>query len=88
MENPLSSIDGESIERLHSEMFKTMQKCQRVFMDSPENYKIATYIKNAIDDFRTYIPMIVALKSPGLKSRHWEEIIAQSGKFTPHDKII
>ncbi|KAK6626145.1 hypothetical protein RUM43_006450 [Polyplax serrata] len=79
MENPLSQIDGEGIERLHGDMYKTMQKCQRIFMDVPANYQIATAIKNDIDDFRPYIPLIVALKSPGLRDRHWDQILKQTG---------
>lgn len=79
MGNPLSTIDGEGIERLHNDMFKTMQKCQRTFAEVPANYKIATAIKNDIDNFRPYIPLIVALKSPGLKEKHWEQILAETG---------
>lgn len=81
MENPLSAIDGEGIERLHGDLYKTMQKCQRTFADVPGNYMIATTIKNDIDEFRPYIPLIVALKTPGMKDRHWDQVVKQTGIY-------
>lgn len=80
MGNPLVNIDGESIDRLAGDMYKTMQKCQRIFLDIPPNYKLATDVKSEIDDFRPLIPLIQALRSPGMKERHWEEIAKTTRK--------
>lgn len=81
MDNPLMNIDGESIDRLAGDMYKTMQKCQRIFADVPANYKLATDVKNEIDDFRPLIPLIQALRTPGMKERHWLELAKTTGKF-------
>lgn len=78
-DNPLSNIDGETIDRLHGDMFKTMQKCQRIFAEVPMNYQLATSVKNDIDEFRPYIPLIQALRSAGMKARHWDEITHATG---------
>lgn len=33
---------------------------------------VATTIRSKIEDFHPYIPLIQALRNPGMKSRHWE----------------
>ena len=33
---------------------------------------MATVIRNRIEDFRPYIPLIQGLRNPGMRSRHWE----------------
>lgn len=33
---------------------------------------VATMIRNKIEDFRPYIPLIQGLRNPGMRTRHWE----------------
>lgn len=33
---------------------------------------MASVIRNKIEDFRLYIPVIQGLRNPGMKTRHWE----------------
>ncbi|KAL0272752.1 UNVERIFIED_CONTAM: hypothetical protein PYX00_005610 [Menopon gallinae] len=88
MDNPLSNIDGESIDRVHGEMLKTMVKCRRIFSETPAYFQIATNVKNDMDDFRQYIPLIQALRSPGMKDRHWDKITsATEGAFKYNPNI-
>lgn len=71
MDNPLVNIDGESIERLVTEMYKAMVKSIRVFADIPKVQEVATNIKVQIDQFRPLVPLIQAIRSPGMRERHW-----------------
>lgn len=81
MDNPLIFVDGESVDRLHGDMYKTMQKSQRIFADLPHVAKVAQEIKNDIDSFRPFISVIQALRTPGMKERHWEQLAEESGMY-------
>lgn len=38
-----------------------------------------------MDEFRPLIPVIQAVKNPGMKERHWNEFMEKAGKFSlPH----
>lgn len=36
--------------------------------------QVAVEIKNQIEDFRPNIPLIQALRNPGMRNRHWEKL--------------
>lgn len=36
--------------------------------------QIAATVKSQIEDFRPSIPLIQALRAPGMRNRHWEEV--------------
>lgn len=73
MDNPLVNIDGDSIERLTTEMYKTMTKSIRTFADIPAVQSVAIEIRNQIDEFKPLIPLILAVKNPGMRERHWNK---------------
>ncbi|XP_022600673.1 LOW QUALITY PROTEIN: dynein heavy chain 1, axonemal-like [Seriola dumerili] len=72
LNDSLSSIDPEQLERNVTDAHKTMHKCIKQFKDIPECQMVATVIRNKIEDFLPYIPLIQGLRNPGMKSRHWE----------------
>ncbi|KAI4880923.1 hypothetical protein NFI96_025448, partial [Prochilodus magdalenae] len=71
MNDPLSTIDPEQLERNVSDAYKTMHKCVKLFKDIPACQDVATYIRSIIEDFRPNIPLIQGLRNPGMRSRHW-----------------
>ena len=36
--------------------------------------QIAVNVKGQIEDFKPNIPLIQALRAPGMRNRHWEEV--------------
>jgi dynein heavy chain len=36
--------------------------------------QIALSVKSQIEDFKPSIPLIQALRAPGMRNRHWEEV--------------
>jgi dynein heavy chain len=36
--------------------------------------QIALTVKSQIEDFKPSIPLIQALRAPGMRNRHWEEV--------------
>lgn len=81
MDNPLVNVNGEAIEYMISEMYKTMLKSIRIFADIEAVQSVGIEIKNQIDDFRPLIPLIQILRNPGMRSRHWEALKEQTGLF-------
>lgn len=73
MENPLVNIDGEAIERTVTDMYKTMQRSIRLFSDIPAVQKVAIDVRNSIEEFKPLVPLIQAVRSPGMRERHWEQ---------------
>lgn len=79
MDNPLANVDADSIERTVAEMYKVMQKSIRVFSDIPAVQSVAIEIKNQIEQFKPLIPLILSVRNPGMRQRHWEEFKEVSG---------
>ncbi|XP_054472107.1 dynein axonemal heavy chain 1 [Anoplopoma fimbria] len=72
LNDPLSSIDPEQLERNVTTAYKTMHKCIKQFKDVPECQMVASVIQSKIEDFQPHIPLIQGLRNPGMRSRHWE----------------
>ncbi|XP_076985171.1 dynein axonemal heavy chain 1 isoform X3 [Tamandua tetradactyla] len=72
MNDPLSAIDAEQLEKNVIESFKTMHKCVKQFKDIPACQDVALDIRTRIEEFKPYIPLIQGLRNPGMRNRHWE----------------
>ncbi|XP_066590873.1 dynein axonemal heavy chain 1-like [Prorops nasuta] len=78
-ENPLVSIDARQIDEMITEMHKTMSRCARIFEEAPEVASIAIATRDQIEAFKPYAAIIQALRNPGIKPRHFEELSAITG---------
>ncbi|XP_058497468.1 dynein axonemal heavy chain 1 [Solea solea] len=72
LNDPLSSIDPEQLERNVSDAHRTMQKCIKQFKEIPDCQMVANTICSKIEDFRPHVPLLQGLRNPGMRSRHWE----------------
>ncbi|KFO25210.1 Dynein heavy chain 1, axonemal [Fukomys damarensis] len=77
MNDPLSAIDAEQLEKNVIESFKTMHKCVKQFKDIPACQDVALDIRARIEEFRPYIPLIQGLRNPGMRNRHWDVLSNQ-----------
>ena len=75
MNDPLNTIDAEAVEKNVNDSFKTMHKCVRLFNDIPACQQVAQEVKDWIEEFKPYIPIIQALRNPGMRKRHWEQVM-------------
>ncbi|CAF4763844.1 unnamed protein product [Pieris macdunnoughi] len=78
-DNPLMYVDADSIEPLINEYYKTIIKCVRTFADLPKVQQVALTIRDDIDEFKPLIPVIQAVRNPGMKERHWNEFMEKAG---------
>uniref|UniRef100_A0A2A4JD05 Dynein heavy chain linker domain-containing protein n=1 Tax=Heliothis virescens TaxID=7102 RepID=A0A2A4JD05_HELVI len=79
LDNPLMYVDADTIEPLVNEYYKTIIKCVRTFQDMPKVQQVAVTIRDNIDEFRPLIPIIQAVRNPGMKERHWNEFMEKAG---------
>ncbi|CAF1684087.1 unnamed protein product, partial [Adineta ricciae] len=74
MNDPIISVNAEDIEKNVTEMYKNTHKSIKTFADNEGIQLVALTIKGQIEDFKPSIPLIQALRAPGMRNRHWEEL--------------
>ena len=74
MNDPLTTIDAEQLEQNVNNAFKTIFKCAKHFKEIPACQEVAMEVKQKIENFKPYIPLIQGLRNPGMRSRHWEQV--------------
>ncbi|XP_043502299.1 dynein axonemal heavy chain 1-like [Polistes fuscatus] len=79
MENPLMTIDGSNIDNYVNEMYKGISRSIKIFQEFPKVAAVAENIKAQIEDFKPYVGIIEALRNPGMKPRHFEELSVLTG---------
>ncbi|CAH8612512.1 unnamed protein product [Heterobilharzia americana] len=79
MNDPLTSIDADAVEKLVVECYKTMHKSIRIFNELPGIQEVANQVKMSIEEFKPFIPLIQGLRNPGMRQRHWEELSEELG---------
>ncbi|KAK3917290.1 Dynein heavy chain 1, axonemal [Frankliniella fusca] len=87
VDNPLANVDGDAVERIISDAYKTMTKLTRTFAELPRVLRVAVDVKDAIDEFRPNVPLLLALRNPGLRQRHFDQLREETGvniKAAPH----
>ncbi|KAG3085473.1 Dynein heavy chain 1, axonemal [Phytophthora cactorum] len=74
-------IDAEQVEKLVDTYSTGIQKAYKFFSNNGNEAcsKIAETVKEQISVFRPYVPLIVALRNPGMRLRHWEELSKSLG---------
>ena len=65
------SINAEEVEKTHFNGSKNIFKSLKAFKNSPGCYEVAKTVKEEMDEFKPNIPLIQALRNPGMRERHW-----------------
>ncbi|RLN94479.1 hypothetical protein BBJ28_00006207, partial [Nothophytophthora sp. Chile5] len=81
IQGSFTDIDAEQVEKLVDSYSTGIQKAYKFFSNSGHEActKIAETVKEQISVFKPYVPLIVALRNPGMRSRHWEELSKSLG---------
>ncbi len=79
MTDPLSSVDAAAVESQVNDCYKLMHKSIRIFHELAGVQEVANQIKIAIEEFKPFVPLIQALRNPGMQSRHWEAMSEKIG---------
>ena len=74
MHDSFLELNGDGIATNVANYNRTMAKClkSKSIKDNPGCMAIATSIKKEIEAFRPLLPLIIALRNPGMRDRHWD----------------
>lgn len=74
-------IVAEDVEKLVDSYSTSIQKAFKFFSNNGNDActKIAETVKEQISVFKPYVPLIVALRNPGMRQRHWTELSKNIG---------
>ncbi len=76
---PFDSLDPERMEANLGDAWRNLFKASKAFIDSPGLREAAEEVKRQIDEFKPTMPVITALRNPGLKERHWKMMSVDLG---------
>lgn len=51
---------------------KTTLKLEKILTGGP--YRVVTHLKGELEELKTYLPLLVCLRTPGMRERHWKSI--------------
>ena len=78
MTDPFTSLDAEEIEKSVQTWWRTIFKAAKNFeVDQPEVFSMATTVKLDMEGFKSHLPIITALRNPGMRERHWKALSAE-----------
>jgi dynein heavy chain, axonemal len=80
LEGPFIKLDPEDMEKELSNASRTMFKLVKQFDGVPGLGDISQTIKAEIEEFLPVMPLVLALRNPGMRERHWLRLTADTGK--------
>ncbi|CAM9165901.1 unnamed protein product, partial [Choristocarpus tenellus] len=89
LESPLRTLDAEAAERKADDLMRTVMRSDKELVKAgPERamaHSVATALQREIKDFiDEQAPLMLLMSSPGIKSRHWDEIVKATSIGLPY----
>lgn len=75
---PFTDINSEEMEEEIGGMYRTVLKLTKTFGDAPGPRRVADSVKTKVDKFKVHIPLLQIICNPGLRDRHWEQVMNHS----------
>ena len=73
-------LDPEEMEKELGNASRTMFKLVKAFAGREGLEDISRKIKSEIEEFMPVMPLVAALRNPGMRERHWSELSKHTGK--------
>jgi dynein heavy chain len=67
-------LNAEEVEKSLTSMWRAMIKAGKTFKNMPACQQVASQLKEEMEDFKPALPLIQALRNPGMRERHWEKL--------------
>ncbi|PSN56752.1 Dynein heavy chain 7 [Blattella germanica] len=74
MNSQVGSHDPDEIDTDVGTYYRTIYKLEKVFTEQPAVHGLASTVRENIETFREYMPIVQTLGNPGMKERHWEKV--------------
>jgi dynein axonemal heavy chain len=78
---PFADIDPEKVQHMVHECARSAARAakHRVIRENKELMDITHNLRDQVEQFRPNVPLIVALRNPGMRERHWETVSEKLG---------
>ncbi|CAM9242983.1 unnamed protein product [Ectocarpus fasciculatus] len=91
LESPLRNIDSEAAERQADDLMRTALRSEKelakVGTERAIPTSVATALSKEIKDFiEDEAPLMMLMSSPGIKKRHWDQIVKTTGISLPYEQ--
>eukprot|EP00924_Labyrinthula_sp_SR-Ha-C_P001265 maker-scaffold_7-snap-gene-19.73-mRNA-1 protein AED:0.01 eAED:0.01 QI:0/0/0/1/1/1/2/0/4142 len=88
---PFRDLAASLLEEKVEQYFKEIIRVGKIFSKNGETdlEEASSIVKAEIDDFRPLVPIVSALRQPGLQQRHWEQLndlLSLDKALNPHDE--
>ncbi|KAJ3111551.1 Dynein heavy chain 1, axonemal [Phlyctochytrium bullatum] len=67
-------LNAEDVEKSLMNAWRVMFKSVKHFKQIPGCLEVATQVKDEMEEFKPYLPLIQALRNPGMRDRHWDRL--------------
>ena len=87
---PFIQLDSELVENTVHLLQRNLNKSAKAFerLNLTRCYDIAVEVRAEVDIFRPKVPLILALRNPGMRDRHWNDLSEKVGVKIPADKSV
>ncbi|KAI9209204.1 dynein heavy chain and region D6 of dynein motor-domain-containing protein, partial [Polychytrium aggregatum] len=72
-------LNAEEVEKNLTNAWRNMFKSVKTFKNDTGCLAVATQVKDEMDQFKPYLPLIQALRNPGMRDRHWDKLSEDLG---------
>ncbi|KAF6265404.1 dynein heavy chain 6 [Scenedesmus sp. NREL 46B-D3] len=77
MDGPFTEIDAEAVSADVDKWWRGSAKLLKQLTGAP--LQVAEAVRQQLQEFQQHVPLIAALRNPGLRDRHWDKISAAVG---------
>ena len=79
MKGPLGELDREALTEEINVYSTELSRMERTQMkDQPAGLELVRALMAKVNAFKPYLPVIRNLRNPGLKERHWDDLVTQT----------
>ncbi|KAK3263038.1 hypothetical protein CYMTET_28136, partial [Cymbomonas tetramitiformis] len=78
MEKPFNDLERDLVENKMTEWYGNMFKLSKSSVLTTKAVEVAETMHAKIGEFKVNVPLVMALRNPGLRGRHWEAVSALS----------
>ncbi|KAG2485619.1 hypothetical protein HYH03_015682 [Edaphochlamys debaryana] len=89
MHDSWEKLHGETVEREVTNAYKVLYKTGKVFQQRGGLDKCSENcekIREEVEGFKKFVPLVQALRNPGMRDRHWDQLSASLGFRLHPDK--
>jgi dynein heavy chain len=63
-------LDAIDCDTLLTKALSNIVRCTKIFREQPEVLKVAQLVKSQMDELAPHMPLVLALRNPGMQERH------------------